>query len=200
MRIQWKGWLLFSAMLANSVLLTPQSRKRFIPPPLRVYAPLERVWSEMQAVLEKQGSGIARESRSRGHLVTEFREYSSGPLTERHIAKIGEKKKLLDGEWVRVKYKLEILVEFIQERETLITVNANIKALKREFLGSESWVDIPTNGRLEENFLTEFGQSLFGQNFTLPEPEKGFWDRAPVYVPDPEEQIPKIVGPEKPPS
>lgn len=193
-----KGGLLGFVLLTDIGLLALQDSSRFIPPPLRVYAPVERVWSEMKQVLEDRGTRISREDRARGHILTDYHEYSSGPLTERHMAKIGERPKLLDAEWVRVKYQFEILIELIQERETLVTVNANIQALKREFFGSESWIDVSTKGRLEERLLTEFGQSLFGQNFTLRVPKKGFWDRDPVYVPDPEERIPKIVGPERP--
>lgn len=177
-----------------------QRTRKFIPPPLRVYIPFESAWKGMLETLKEKNHELAQESRSRGYVVTQFREYISGPLTESHLAKIGEKSKLLDGEWVRVKYQFEILVELVQARETLVTVHANIKALKRAFLGAETWVDVPTNGQLEEDLLTRFGRSLFGQSFNLRQPRKGFWEREPTYVPDLEERIPKVIGPERPPS
>jgi hypothetical protein len=45
--------------------------------------------------------------------------------------------------------------------------------------------------------LSQFGQHLFGETFSLQEPKKGFWERDPTYAPDPDERIPRIVGPER---
>ena len=98
---------------------------------------------------------------------------------------------------MRVNYQYEILIEFIQEKETVITVDANIEALERNFLGNEKRVSIPSNGSLEEKLLINFGQSLFGQNFNLQKPKKGYWERDPVYLPLPTNQFPSIAGPER---
>ena len=89
-------------------------------------------------------------------------------------------------------------MEFIHEKETLITVSTEISALKREFLGKESWIQIVTNGKLEEEILTRFGRHFFGQNFSIKTPPKGFWERDPVYIPSEGERVPPIVGPESP--
>lgn len=192
-------WLVVFALILRPVL-GQDDQKRWVPPPLRVHIPLEAAWKGMLETVEaNRNLPIAKQDRAQGSAVTEFYQYSSGPLTESHIAKIGVKPKLIDGEWVRVKYQFEILMELVTGRETIVTVYANIKALKREFLGTEAWVDIPTNGQLEEELLVQFGRSLFGQSFNIREPKKGFWERDPSYVPDPEERIPKVVGPERRP-
>ncbi len=174
------------------------ARAQWVPPPLRIYIPFEAAWNGMVETLENNKFELLRQNRGQGFILSSFREYSSGLLTESHIRKIGEEPKLIDGDWVRVRYQYEVFVELIANRETVVTVYANIEALKREYLGTETWVKIPTIGKLEETLLTQLGQSLFGQNFSLQEPKKGFWERDPTYLPDPEERIPRTTGPERP--
>ena len=175
-----------------------QGGKRYVPPPLRIYVPFNVGWDGMIETLETGGYQISRQDRGQGFLLTDFRDYISGPLTENHIGKIGERPKLIDGEWVSARYQYEILVELIEEKETVITVNANIEALQHHFLGEKKRVTIPTNGNLEEKLLIEFGQSLFGLSFSLQEPKAGYWEREPVYIPDLEDRIPRVPGPERP--
>jgi hypothetical protein len=105
---------------------------------------------------------------------------------------------LSDAEWVRVRYRFTIEVLLVKPRETLVVVDAEVRALKRDFLGAETWVTIESNGRLEEDLLEEFGKNLFGQGFQLSAPKKGFWEREPKYVPDGEERIPRVAVPDRP--
>ncbi len=167
---------------------------------MRVYIPFPVAWDGMLESLEELKLEILEEQRARGRILTRYREYSSGPLTESHIAKVGEKPKLWDGQWTRVEYQYDVLVELIADREALVTVDANIRALQKPFLGGEKWVDIRSNGRLESDLMLNFGQRLFGQTFTLEATRKGFWQHEPGYVPDGELR-PQITGPERrPPS
>jgi hypothetical protein len=153
----------------------------------------------MVAILGENEFELLRQDRGQGFILSSFREYSSGLLTDSHIRKIGEEPKLIDGDWVSVRYQYEIRVELIADRETVVTVDANIQALQREYLGKETWIEIQTIGKLEETLLTQFGQHLFGETFNLQEPKKGFWERDPTYAPHPYERIPRIVGPERSP-
>jgi hypothetical protein len=139
-----------------------------------------------------------REDRGRGGILTSFYEYSTGPLTDSRISRVGERPKLSDAEWVRVRYRFTIEVLLVKPRETLVVVDAEVRALKRDFLGAETWVTIESNGRLEEDLLEEFGKNLFGQGFQLSAPKKGFWEREPKYVPDGEERIPRVAVPDRP--
>ncbi len=173
-----------------------QPARRYIPPPLKVSIPFDAAWKGMIETLEGKEYELLSQDRGKGGVLTDFREFSSGPLTESHISKVGEKPKLIDGEWVRVLYQYDVQVQLIAERETVVTVNANIKALKRNFLGGDEWVEIPSSGRLEEELLTLYGRRLFGEKFSLAEPRKGFWERMPGYVPEADVQ-PQIVGPER---
>jgi hypothetical protein len=168
-----------------------------VPPPLRIYIPFEAAWDGMVEILGTNEFELLRQDRGQGFILSSFREYSSGLLTDSHIRKIGEELKLIDGDWVSVSYQYEIRVELIADRETVVTVDANIKALKREYLGKETWIEIQSIGTLEETLLTQFGQLLFGETFSLQEPKKGFWERDPINAPDPNERIPRMVGPER---
>ena len=197
-----KGLLsLLSLVLVTLNLLgtiLAQTQPVDIPPPLRVLVPFEKTWEVMVETLQKREQTFLKQAREDGEILSQHFEYSSGPLTESHIAKIGVKLRLIEGDWVRVTYQYEIEMALIKEGETLVTVNANVRALKREFLGDQEWIEIPSNGRLESELLTDFGKHMFGQLFTLAEPKKGFWEHAPGYVKDADVQ-PRIVGPERPP-
>ena len=179
-----------------TALAAAQTTKRYIPPPLKISIPFEAAWKGMLATLESQQLPIQRQERGQGAILTEFKEYISGPLTEDQLARIGEHRKAADAEWVRVAYQYDVLVQLVQEKETLVFVNANIKALQRDFFGAEKWVEIPSKGRLEAELLTAFGKNLFGEVFSLQQPKKGFWEMAPGYVPEADVQ-PQIVGPER---
>jgi hypothetical protein len=175
-----------------------QRNRSFIPAPLKIQIPFDPAWETMTEALNEIDLDITDQSRGQGSITTRFQEYSSGPLVDGHITKIGEKPKLIDGQWLRVRYQYEILIELINQKETLVTVYANIEAFKRDFLGAEAWVRIPTNGKLEEDLLTLFGRRLFGPTFNLEKPKKDFWERDPTYIPNAEERTPRIVGPERP--
>ncbi|MBI4446277.1 MAG: hypothetical protein HY645_10255 [Acidobacteria bacterium] len=171
-----------------------------VPPPLRIHVPFEAAWTRILELLRDQRKlPLATVDRANGKIITRFFDYNSGPLTGSHIAKIGHKPELIEAEWVRVQYQVEILLEIVQANELLLTVDANVRALKRPFIGEETWVDIPSNGQLEEELLTEFGRMVFGQNFSLKEPKKGFWQREPAYVPEMQERRRPVVGPERVP-
>ncbi|GAB4118394.1 MAG: hypothetical protein Kow001_18200 [Acidobacteriota bacterium] len=185
-------------LLVLPVLGSAQTRRVYHPPPLRIHVPFESAWNAMQEVLVETGEEVLSADRAQGRILTRFREYMSGPLTAGHLAKVGQQVQLSDADWIRAECQYEILIELVETKLTLVTVYANIRGLKRDFFGKESWVDIASNGNREEYLLTQFGRRLFGQTFKLDEPRKGFWERDPQYVPDEERRIPRIAGPERP--
>ena len=189
--------LIIPISIALSTTGVFQSQKQLPPSPLRMDIPFDAAWDGMLLTLTENNFAILRQNRSQGSILSDFREYSSGPLTERHIGKIGTTPKLVDGEWLRVQYQYEVVVELITERETVLTVYTNISALKRTFLGVEDWITIEPTGKLETELLMKFGKLLFGGAFSLPETKKSYQDREPVYVPNPVERIPKVIGPER---
>ena len=146
-----------------------------IPPPLKLPIPFESAWRGMLETLKdpKDEWPIIREERIRGLVLTQYREYSSGPLTKDHIPKIGEKPKLADADWVSVEYQYEVEIQMVEAKETIVTVHTNIKAKKRDFLGREEWVKIDSNGSREATLLTKFGKLLFGDDFKLDQDEAG---------------------------
>lgn len=194
------GRPLILLLVVQSFVWAPaQNTRRYVPPPLKVQVPFEAAWDTMLETLELKEFTINHQDRARGILLTEFVEYISGPLTGGHLSKIGEKPKLIDGDWVRVRYQYEIMVELLRERDTWVSVYANIQALKRDFGGKEAWTEIQTNGNLEARLLVDFGRSLFGQSFNLEIPKEGFWKREPRdpgQRPGSENRTPRSVGPE----
>ncbi len=181
------GTLLLAAGLTETV-----GQSNSVPPPLRVYIPFEAAWRGMLETLIDRGIQLTDEDRAQGILKTDFVEYSSGTLTKSHIAKIGERPELTDGDWVRVEYQYEVLIELIEAKETVVTVNTVVRALKRDFLGQETWVKIPSNGQREKALLEDFGKLLFGQKFSLHGSGGGLWKLEPNYVPDMSTRAPII--------
>jgi len=176
--------------IAGTLLLLPagltnaEGEDRAMPPPLRVYIPFEAAWRGMREVFRDQEVQMVEEDQGQGILTSDFIEYSSGTLTKSHISKIGERPGVTDGDWVRVEYRYDVLIELIEAKETVVTVNADIRALKRDFLGKETWIKIPSNGQRERFLLDEFGKFLFGRMFSLDKSGGGLWKLEPNYVPD----------------
>lgn len=169
------------------------------PAPLRLQIPYEAAWRGMRDTLVSEKWAISSEDQGRGIMVTNFREYSSGTLTKSHIAKIGTPIKLADAYWEKVEFQYEIVVELVEARETLLTAACNIRALKRDFFGNETWVEIVSNGEKERELLTNFGKILFGQKFELEKTGGGFWEPSPSSVPDMLKETPSTLpGPERP--
>ncbi|RPJ55141.1 MAG: outer membrane protein assembly factor BamC [Acidobacteria bacterium] len=191
-----RRWVLVLGPLL--ALLTVCLVRAEVPDSLRLNVPFQPAWDAMLEVLKARDMEVEQADRAKGTVVTVYREYSSGPMTDSHISKIGVKPKLIDAEWVKVQYRFEVEIQVIEARVTVVTADAKIKALKRDFLGTQTWVEIPTNGELETDLLTGFGKQLFGERFELTKRKKGFWEREPRYVPDSEQTIPKVVGPERP--
>ena len=179
--------------------LTPAVYSAGVPEPLRLFVPFEAAWNGMNDTLELNDWGTAKQDRGQGLILTNFREYASGPLTENHIAKIGVKQKLTDAYWNKVEFQYEVTIELIEEKETLVTVDCNIRALKRDYFGNESWVDIVSSGEKERELLTRFGKSLFGEKFELEHSRTGFWESVPTNTIEMMKDTPSTLpGPERP--
>jgi hypothetical protein len=79
-----------------------------------------------------------------------------------------------------------------------VTIDANIRALKRDYFGNLEWIDIQTTGQREETLLTQFGQLFFGESFQIDKPKKGFWEGAPKNLTDILHGKQRTAGPERP--
>jgi hypothetical protein len=191
-----KAILISLLVLSNSLFLAGQV---YVPPPLRIEIPFEAAWNAMRDVLSERKAEIEVEERGRGEIRTRYTEFISGPLTNDYLPKIGETPKLADAYWIKAEYRYEITVQFIQAKQTLVYVNTNIRGLRRDFLGKETWVVIPTNGNKEEELLNQFGRRLFGETFSLDTPGPGLWRREPRDAPaNLSGRIPRTTGPERP--
>ncbi|MBI4456571.1 MAG: hypothetical protein HY644_11820 [Acidobacteria bacterium] len=185
------GWLCFSAPLSAAQEPAPDA--------LKVVVEFRTVLQAIQAVLvEQPPNGMALrlvEPRpNTGVITTDLHEYTSGTLAKDHLTKIAVRPDLSDGTWEKVRYKLQVRIEPIEKKETLVLADAFIEALKRSFTGKEEWVTVPSNGSLEETFFLRLGRRLFGPQFSLQTRKKDFWQRDPRYVPNQSETNPGTVA------
>ena len=175
----WRNLVLtIFAILAIS-MAQAEAQKKF-EPPMRLGVPFPSAWKAMLSVLDSENWKLVKKDRGRGEILTDYQEYMSGPLTAQHLDKIGVRPRLPDGEWVRVRYRYDLSVSLIRERQTTVTVDSDIQALKRDFLGREEWVEIDSVGRVERQLLTAFGQALYGADFSLEKRRKGILGLPPI--------------------
>ncbi|MFZ0426876.1 MAG: hypothetical protein WAO20_02080 [Acidobacteriota bacterium] len=189
-----KSFLLVSFSLLWPMLLWGQHAA-----PLRVHVPLPAAWNAMHDALQGAELPVSDENQAQGTILTTYREYISGPLTESSLRKIGQVPKLADAYWIRADYRFDIQILFVEQKDTMVIVNAEVRGLKRDFLGQETWVSIPTNGSREEDLLMRFGKQLFGDTFSLDGSKKGLWERDRTWVPaDLSGTVPRTTSPERP--
>ncbi len=136
-------------------------------PPQRMEIPFETAWSTMMELLETSQITVSSENRGQGLIKTRYKEFASGLLTQSHLEKIGTDTDLSEGSYVKVEYQYEIEIRLVAERLTIITVDSNIRARHRNFLGEEKWVDIKSNGQREEHLLNSFGKVLWGEEWEM---------------------------------
>lgn len=168
---------------------------------LKVFVDFKTVAQAARAVLvEERPAGmslsLADAARNPAVLLTDPYEYASGTLARDHLLKIAVRPELSDGTWEKVRYKLEVRIEPVQKKDTNVTADATIEALKRSFSGKEEWVTVVSNGNLEETFLLRLGRRLFGPQFSLETKKKDFWQRDPRYVPDPNSDTGGVAKPD----
>ncbi len=145
----------------------PLSAKGGPVPPQQMEIPFETAWSTMQELLQTNDIKISSENRGQGYIKTRYKEFASGLLTQSHLEKIGLDTETSDGSYEKVEYQYEIEIRLVSEKITFITVDANIRALHRNFLGEEKWVNIKSNGHREEFLLNSFGKILWGDDWEM---------------------------------
>ena len=136
-------------------------------PPQQMEIPFETAWATMQELLAANEIQVISENRGQGYIKTGFKEYASGLLTKSHLEKIAVDTETSDGSYDKVEYQYEIEIRLVSERMTILTVDANIRALHRNFLGEEKWIKLKSNGRREEFLLNSFGKILWGEDWEM---------------------------------
>jgi hypothetical protein len=136
-------------------------------PPQKMEIPFETSWSTMQELLASNQLRIISENRGQGYIKTSYKEFASGLLTQSHLEKIGLDTDVSDGSYEKVEYQYEIEIRLVSKKTTLMTVDANIRAYHRNFLGEEKWVPIKSNGHREEFLLNSFGKILWGEEWEM---------------------------------
>jgi len=149
----------------------------------------------MHELLETNEIRIITETRGRGYIKTGFKEFASGLLTQSHLEKIGTDTDTSDGSYLKVEYQYEIRIQLVSERVTIITVDANVRALHRDFLGAEEWAPIKSSGRQEEQLLNNFGKILWGEDWEMEYTKNRRPKRKYVLPPDLSE---RVASPERP--
>ena len=172
-------------LLASSFLLA-QNKPSIPPDPVKYINKFEIVWETARDILNDLGFKIELEDRARGRIVTKPQELIAGALTASELDKVATKPEALNASWLKARYAVEMLVEIVQSSETLVTVRANIEALKRDLSGEESWLACKSNGSLERRILGKLSTKLLSPNLKASE-KKGFWDRPPQPVASPKE-------------
>jgi len=179
--------------LAPALPLRAQTAKPDLPDPIKFLNTYNQVLNMTRAVMEDMGLKIEREDRVGGKISTRPYEFITGSLTADELAKVAVRKDTLTGDWIKARYTAEAVVEIVSPKETMLTINADVEALRRDVDGTEKWIPLESLGTVERKVLGRVSVKLLGTDAPA-EPRKGFWGQKPQPV-DPRQ--PRFPGPSK---
>ena len=165
--------------------LAAQQQKPDLPDPIKFLNTAEQVLNVSRAALEGMGLDIERDDRKGGRITTRPYEFITGALTAAELEKIAVRKDT-SGDWIKARYKAEVVIEIVSPKETMVTVNADIEGLTRDVDGTEKWIRMDSLGTVERRVLGRISVILLGTNAPA-ESRTGFWGQKPQPV-DPRQQ------------
>jgi hypothetical protein len=184
---------LFLICLTVSLGAQPQ-QKPDLPDPIKFMNTYDQVLNMTKAVMEEMGFSIEREDRRGGRITTRPYEFITGSLTTSEVEKVAVRKDTPMGDWIKARYKTEAVVEIVSQKETLLTINADIEGLSRDIDGTEKWIPLDSLGAVERRILGRISVKLLGTDAPA-ESRKGFWGKKPQPVDSRQPKFPGTVGP-----
>ena len=157
-----------------------QQQKPDLPDPIKFLNTSDQVLSVARAAMEEMGLEIERDDRKGGRITARPYEFITGSLTGNETEKLAVLKDTA-GDWIKARYKAEAVIEIVSQKETLVTVNADIEGLTRDVDGTEKWVRLDSLGVVERRVLGRISVILLGTG-TPAESRTGFWGQKPQPV------------------
>ena len=160
--------------------LCAQQQKPDLPDPIKFLNTYDQVLNTTRSVLTEMEFNIELDDRKKGRIVTRPYDFISGSLTASETEKVAVIRDI-SANWIKARYSVEAVVEIVAQRESMITVNVDIEALRRDLDGTEKWVRLDSLGVLERRVLGRISVKLLGTDAPA-EPRKGFWGQKPQPV------------------
>ena len=167
-------------LLCLAAPLGAQQQKPDLPDPIKFINTFDQVFNMSRAVMEDMGFSIELADRVGGRITTRPYEFITGSLTVSEMEKVAVNKDT-QGNWIKARYKTEAVIEIVSQKETMITINADIEGLRRDADGAEKWIPLDSLGAVERRVLGRISVKLLGTDATS-EPRKGFWGQKPQPV------------------
>jgi hypothetical protein len=101
-----------------------------------------------------------------GKFVTKHLVFSKGITVRTDLEHISNPSASETRNWTRARYFLEIVVLPLDEKRSQLQVTAHIQGMVNDFTGSR-WIDVPTNGRLEDEVLRGLAGRILGIDLSL---------------------------------
>ena len=174
-------------------LAAQQQQKPDLPDPIKFINTYDQVVNMTRAVLAEMGFDIDRDDRKGGRIITRPYEFITGSLTASELDKVAVRKDTLSGNWLRARYKAEAVIEIVSQKETMVTINADIEGLSRDMDGTEKWIPLDSLGAIERRVLGRLSTRLLGTDAPA-ESRKGFWGQKPQPVNSPRQPGMSIPG------
>jgi len=156
-----------------------QQQKPDLPDPVKFINKFDMVANAVRAALKEQYD-IELDDRKTGLITTRPYEFISGSLTEGEIKKVAINNNPDTGYWIKARYTVEAIIEFVTATETMVTVRTNIEALNRSVDGTEKWLPWESLGIYERRILGKISGVLMGKKAT--QKREGFWGQSPQPV------------------
>lgn len=133
------------------------------PQPLKMKQDIRSTWDNVQLVLEKMGYDIKSKNRPDGIILTRDDPAFAGNYSMSELKKIAVVAADYTTQYVEGEYYLEVDVQFLQPKLTVVSCLAHIRGLKRNVEGEKEWVNLKSKGVLEMRFLNELSIMVTGK-------------------------------------
>jgi hypothetical protein len=178
-------------VLCFACTASAQTQKPNLPDPVKYTNKYDMVLNAVRAVL-KEDYDIELEDRKAGKIITRPYEFISGSLTASEVEKVAIINNMAPGHWIKARYSVEAIIEFVTPVETLVTVNTSMEALNRSVDGTEEWFPIESLGTYERRILGKISAILMGKQTGTK--KEGFWGQRPQPI-DP--RTPRFPDPDR---
>jgi len=168
-------------LLCVAAPLAAQQQKPDLPDPIKFMNTYDQVVNVTRAVLDDMGFDIERDDRKGGRITTRPYEFITGSLTLSELEKVAVRKETASGNWIKARYKIEAVIEIVSQKETMVTINADVEGLSRDVDGTEKWIKLDSLGAVERRVLGRISVKLLGTDAPA-ESRKGFWGQKPQPV------------------
>jgi hypothetical protein len=163
------GWSLAATTTAQAQLVWDKPKTE--PPlenPYTLGATRDQILKATLEVLKTCGIPLdeVQTKTPEGRIVTKYEIFSKGITVRSDLEHVSNPPASETRNWTKARYYLEIIALPLDEKKSQLQVIAHIQGMVNDFSGSK-WIDVPSNGALEDGVLRGLGSKILGIDLSL---------------------------------